>query len=71
MLFKENKYKMNLNLVKKTAVGTLAGGAIGSFIMYPAFMIIDDYLMHNDFDYFQNYLSYFGINQLHKIIFLS
>lgn len=63
---------MNLNLVKKITISTLAGGAIGCFIMYPAFMVIDDcldYLRNDDFNFFQKYLSYFGINQLRMIIF--
>lgn len=60
---------MNLNLVKKITISTLAGGLIGCFIFHPVFMIIDDYFMHNDFDFIQDYLSYFSINHLHMIIF--
>ncbi|MHB1376968.1 MAG: GGDEF domain-containing protein [Candidatus Humimicrobiaceae bacterium] len=60
---------MNLNLVKKITISTLTGGIIGYVIFHPVFMIIDDYYMHNDFDSFQNYLSYFSIDHLHMIIF--
>ena len=60
---------MNLNLVKKITISTLAGGLIGYFIFHPVFMIIDGYYMHNDFDFLQNYLSYFSINHLRMIIF--
>ena len=58
---------MNLNLVKKLTISSLAGGIIGYFIFHPVFMIIDDYYMHNDFDFLQNHLSYFSINHLHMI----
>ena len=68
-MLKKKTEKMNLNLVKKITISTLAGAIIGYFIFHPVFMLIEDYFEHNDFDFIQDYLSYFSIKHLPMVIF--
>jgi len=60
---------MSLNLVKKTAIGTLVGGIIGYFILHPAFLLIDDYFTHHDFKLLESFSSSFDIMHVQMAIF--
>ena len=51
---------MNLNLVKRLAIGSFIGGIFGYLIIHPTFMLMDDYFVHHNFSALQSILTSFS-----------
>ena len=59
---------MNLSLVKKITIGALVGGVVGYLILHPAFLLLDEYYLHDDFKLLENFLSSFSIIHIPMVI---